>query len=91
MYYYTFKDDSELTRDNVVKTLESLGYKKNKFSCNLKDAKGIALYFSYDEGKHYIFLSENMMNPDPRFGWVEPYRKEVKELMDFYNVCRDLA
>ena len=89
MYYYTFKDDSELTRDNVVKTLESLGYKKSEYSCNLKDSKGIAISFSYDKGKHYIFLSENMMNP--RIGWVEPYRKEVKELTDFYNVCRDLA
>lgn len=89
MYYYTFKDDSELTRENVVKTLESLGYTKSKRSCNLKDAKGIALYFSYDKGKQYIFLSENMMYS--RIGWVEPYRKEVKELTDFYNVCRDLA
>ena len=96
MYYYTFKDDSELTRENVVKTLESLGYKNSEYSCNLKDAKGVALYIFHGEGniikeKKYIFLSEYMMSKNPRIGWVEPYRKEVKELTDFYNVCRDLA
>lgn len=98
MYYYTFKDDSELTRENVVKTLESLGYKKSKYSCKLKEVKGIAIYsacFGIDtkdnKVKYYIFLSEDMMSKDPCFGWVEPYRKEVKELIHFYNVCRDLA
>ncbi len=98
MYYYTFKDDSELTRENVAKTLESLGYKNSKYSCKLKDAKGIALSYcgvdskgDFIKEKHYIFLSENMMSKDPCIGWVEPYRKEVKELIHFYNACRDLA
>lgn len=96
MYYYTFKDDSELTRENVVKTLESLGYTKSEYSCNIKEVKGIAIYIScfgdnVNKVKKYIFLSEDMMSKDPCFGWVEPYRKEVKELIHFYNVCRDLA
>lgn len=96
MYYYTFKDDNELTRENVVKTLESLGYTKSEYSCNFEEVKGIAIYVScfgdnVIKVKKYIFLSEYMMSKNPRIGWVEPYRKEVKELIDFYNVCRDLA
>ena len=96
MYYYTFKDDSELTRENVVKTLESLGYKKSEYSCDLKEVKGIAIYSScFGDNvlkvKKYIFLSEDMMRKNPRTSWIEPYREEVKELIDFYNLCRDLA
>ena len=98
MYYYTFKDDSELTRDNVAKFLERLGYKKSRFSCDIKIAKGIGLSFHHIDSecnlvkeKEYIFLSEDMMSKNPRIGWVEPYRKEVKELIHFYNVCRELA
>ena len=32
-----------------------------------------------------------MMDKDPRFGWVEPYRKEVKNVQEFLAKCRELA
>ena len=62
MYYYRFKDDSELTRDNVVKTLESLGYKKSEHSCNLKDAKGIALCYHCADSKGNIIKEKNIFS-----------------------------
>ena len=97
MYYYTFKYDSLHTREYVCEVLSSYGFTKDKWSCEDKDAKGIGLVtYSADDNcsivkcKKYVLLSESMMNKDPRFGWVEPYRKEVKNLQEFLNICRNL-
>lgn len=95
MYYYTFNNDIE----QVCSALNSYGFTKDRwFCCENKDAKGIGLVlYSADDNcsivkcKKYVLLSESMMNKDPRFGWVEPYRKEVKNIQEFLDICRNLA
>lgn len=90
MYYYTFKDDSKQTKEQVISALKSCGYVKSEYSCKVKDMKGIGLFVNQWE-KQYIFFSEGMMNPDPHYGWVEPYRKKVEELSDFLNKASELV
>lgn len=94
MYYYTFNNDIE----QVCNALNSHGFTKDRWSCEDKDAKGIGLVtHSADDDcnivmcKKYALLSESMMDKDPRFGWVEPYRKEVKNVQEFLDKCRELA
>ena len=98
MYYYTFKYDSLYTREYVCEMLECYGFTKDKFCCELKDSKGIGLVFhcvddscSIVKCRKYVLLSEHMMSKDPTIGWVEPYRKEVKNLQEFLDICSNLA
>lgn len=94
MYYYTFNNDIE----QVCNVLNSYGFTKDRWSCEDKDAKGIGLVtYSADDTcsivkcKKYALLSERMMDKNPCFGWVEPYRKEVKNVQEFLNICSNLA
>lgn len=94
MYYYTFNNDVE----QVCNALNSYGFNKDRWSCEDKDAKGIGLV-SYSAGdncsimkiKKYVLLSECMMSKGPSIGWVEPYRKEVKNVQEFLDICSNLA
>ena len=94
MYYYTFNNDIE----QVCNALNSYGFTKDRWSYEDKDAKGIGLVlnsvddsFSVVKCKKYVLLSESMMGIDPRFTWCEPYRKEVKNVQEFLDKCRELA
>ena len=94
MYYYTFNNDIE----QVCNVLNSYGFTKDRWSCEDKDAKGIGLVtYSADDTcsivkcNKYALLSESMMSKDPIIGWVEPYRKEVKNVQEFLNICSNLA
>ena len=92
--YYIFNNDIE----QVCNALNSYGFTKGKWSCEDKDAKAIALvtHSADDNGnvvkcKKYVLLSKSMMGIDPRFSWVEPYRKEVKNVQEFLAKCKELV
>ena len=92
MYYYTFKDND--IREQVCNSLISYGFIKCKYSCELEDSKGIGTCgYGTDISKclKYVLLSESMMDKNPRYGWVEPYRTEIKSLEEFLSKCKDLV
>ena len=96
MFYYTFKNGDNVK--SICETLNKCGFTCSHFTCAYEYAKGIATVghccdndYSIIECKQYVLLDEGMMSKDPRIGWIEPYRYEVKNLDEFFDKCNNLA
>lgn len=79
--YYILKQD---TKDwgGLIKQLKKRYMVRCEYSCNQRNAFGIATHFVGTSIREFIFLSEKMCCDDPRMSWVTS-RKQCKSGEEF--------
>jgi len=68
--------------DNLVNELKKNGLSHSEYSCNKRNTFAIATHFAGTEIREFIFLSERMCSPDPKFSWITS-RKQYNSEEEF--------
>ena len=86
-HFLGYDNEKCVAKENFIKKLEELGYKKSRWSCsNLKDCVGVAIHVWGDE-KTYTLCDDYMDSKNPKISWSY-YRERFSAADTFFDYLK---